>query len=91
MQKRIKYTDWYKKFILEVAVDLSYGGMLRWKRTNDGLSLNDFQKITGIDPVLCSKYENHEIWVPQEHRETIEEYINGAYNKQIKFLKKKGS
>ncbi|MCM2534248.1 hypothetical protein NDK43_20205 [Neobacillus pocheonensis] len=61
MHKRITYTRYFKEFLQETVEDIAIGAMLRWNHTIDDLSLTDFQKITGMNPGLCYKYENHEI------------------------------
>ncbi|MEH6946216.1 helix-turn-helix transcriptional regulator [Bacillus sp. JJ634] len=73
---------------MEIMVeDLSLGEMLNWNREIDGLTLKEFEAITGICYTLVSRYERDLKKISPNHEEIIVSYIAGAYDEQIKQLK----
>ncbi|WP_404427165.1 helix-turn-helix domain-containing protein [Ureibacillus chungkukjangi] len=61
-------------------------------RENDGLTLKEFEAITGICYSLTSRYENGKKKVSPKHREIIISFIVGEYMEAVNLLKqeKKG-
>ncbi|MEL3961299.1 helix-turn-helix transcriptional regulator [Lysinibacillus endophyticus] len=55
--------------------DDNIGEALKCMRENDGLSLKEFEVITGICYSLTSQYENRKRKVSSKHREIIISFI----------------
>ncbi len=68
-----------------------YGEPLRIERELYGLSLRDFEKVTGMGYSYVSKYENHHMEPYEKHLDIIEDFINGEYAERIyAYLDQKG-
>lgn len=58
-------------------------------RDNDGLTLKEFEAITGICYSLTSQYENRKRKVSPKHREIIITFIVGEYMEAVNLLNRK--
>ncbi|WP_264737344.1 hypothetical protein [Cytobacillus firmus] len=69
--------------------DLSLGETLNWQRQIDGLTLLEFEKITGITYSLTSRYERNLKKISSKHEEIIIDYLTGGFTEQVNKLKNK--
>lgn len=71
---------------LEEFEELSLGEMLNFHRECDGLTLKEFETLTGICYSLTSRYERGKKKMSPCHEEIIISYISGGYDKAIQQL-----
>ncbi|PFZ83053.1 hypothetical protein COL70_28900 [Bacillus pseudomycoides] len=78
-------------FYMKEVKETMYGEQLKFERELYGLSVRDFEKITGIGYSYVSKYENHHMEPYEKHLDIIEDFINGEYDERIySYLEQKG-
>ena len=65
----------------------SLGELLKLRREMDGLTLKEFEAITGISYSLASKYGNNSKKMSASHERIVAAYIGGYFDEHIRDFK----
>lgn len=79
---------WNEQWEDEYEEDISLGELLKMRREMDGLTLKEFEAITGISYSLASKYGNNSKKMSASHERIATAYIGGYFDEYIRDFKR---